>query len=361
MNGQVGYYILIVLIYLGVDVIAVWGFNLQYGTTRVVNLGYILSQAAGAYITAVLSIGRPIPGAGEHYILGARLPFPVPDIVGTLSGGVVGVALGLLVLRRLRQEYAAIVTLVIAVGMVSVVSSAQGLFNGDAGVSGVPTPLSGGGSTGNGGYLILLTVTVVAVALAYWVARCIDRSPLSRALRAVRDNELTAESIGIDTFRARLLVMAVGGCFAGLSGALLVRAVGAWSPGSWSIFEVLVVLTAVVIGGPGNLWGSALGAVLVPLVIGQGILFLPAIGGDATVNSNLQLVVTGIVEICALMLVPNGVLRERVKKATAVGGHVAAQRSRGGSGPSDAEKRTDAREEKEDDPGDLLRNEGSGL
>lgn len=314
MNGQQAlYYVLIILIYFGVDVIAVWGFNLQYGTTRVVNLGYILCQAAGAYIAGVLYIGSPLAGSGETYILGAHLPFPLPQLGGAVAGGVIGFLLGVTVVRRLRQEYVAIVTVVIAVGMVSVVDAAQGIFNGAAGISGVPLPFTGA-TARTSGYVILLGVTAGGVAISYWIVRSVDRAPLSRTLRAVRDNDVTAASVGINPFALRLLVMTLGGVLAGLSGSLLVSAVGAWSPQSWSIFEVLVLLTAVVIGGPGNLMGSALGALLVPIVIGQGILFLPAIGGNPTINANLQLVITGLVEVAAFLVVPEGLIRERKRR-----------------------------------------------
>ena len=78
MSVAYQYYVVTLLVYFGVNAIACWTLNLQYGVSGVLNFAFILFQAAGAYITGVLTLG-PSSGSGfQRYILGASLPFPLP-------------------------------------------------------------------------------------------------------------------------------------------------------------------------------------------------------------------------------------------------------------------------------------------
>ncbi len=72
------FYISTVLVYLGVDVMACWGLNLQYGYTGILNFSFIIYQSAGAYTAAVLTLGPQTAGSFQRYIGGANLPFPLP-------------------------------------------------------------------------------------------------------------------------------------------------------------------------------------------------------------------------------------------------------------------------------------------
>jgi len=83
------FYISTVLIYLGVDVIACWGLNLQFGVAGLVNFAFIIFQAAGAYTAAVLTLGPATKGGFQQYVGGAHWPFPLP----ILAAGLVGAAL----------------------------------------------------------------------------------------------------------------------------------------------------------------------------------------------------------------------------------------------------------------------------
>lgn len=314
MTGATQYYVATIAIYLGVFLIAGWGFNLQYGATGVVNLGYIASQAAGAYIAGVLSLGSAGSSTAQLYVLGANLPFPLPILAGAVAGGGIGLLMGLIALPRLRGEYFAVATLVMAVGLVTFVGEYDPLFNGQAGLSGVPAPIVNTSTPSNMDYWLLTLITAVAVLISLFIVWRIDTSPLSRALRAVRDNDAAASAVGLNPLRIRLFVMTVGGMLAGLSGGLLISATGAFAPNAWSIYEVIVVLTAVVIGGPGNNLGVAVGIFLVTTLIGQGVLFLPALDGTPIIKDNLQLVLIGLLGIWFLWFRPSGLIPERKRR-----------------------------------------------
>jgi branched-chain amino acid transport system permease protein len=130
LGESASYYFASVLLLLFINVIAAWGFDLQYGTTLVVNLAFLASQAAGAYVAAVLTIGPASPAVGEQYLFGAHLPFPVAWLAGIAAGGLLALVLGLVVVPRLNVNGFAIVTLVIGIGLQTTVASWDPLFTG---------------------------------------------------------------------------------------------------------------------------------------------------------------------------------------------------------------------------------------
>ena len=85
-------------------IIAIWGLDLQFGTTGINNFAYIVFQAAGAYTAAILTLGPHTSNGGfQSYVGGTHLPFPLPMLAGAAAGGVLAVPIGLLGLRRLRR------------------------------------------------------------------------------------------------------------------------------------------------------------------------------------------------------------------------------------------------------------------
>ncbi len=117
------FYIATVLVYLGVDVMACWGLNLQYGYTGILNFSFIIYQSAGAYTAAVLTLGPNTAGSFQQYIGGANLPFPLPVIAGGIAGGLLSAVVGVIALRRLRSDYQAMVFLVISLIATAVVTT----------------------------------------------------------------------------------------------------------------------------------------------------------------------------------------------------------------------------------------------
>ena len=136
MSSAVVFYLTTLLVYFGVDLLAVWGLNLQYGVAGVANLAFVLFQAAGAYTAAVLTLG-PSSGNGgfQSYIGGAALPFPLPILAGGAVAGLLSLLVGAVGLRRLRADYLALVMLVVAVIGNELAQSATGLVNGPAGLA----------------------------------------------------------------------------------------------------------------------------------------------------------------------------------------------------------------------------------
>jgi branched-chain amino acid transport system permease protein len=315
MNAT-AYYVVTILVYFGVDVMACWGLNLQYGVAGIYNLGYIVFQSLGAYIYAVLTLG-PASGNGgfQRYIIGASLPFPLALLGAGVAGCLLAVPVGFVTLRRLRSDAQAMVFLVLAVTAALLVETISGLFNGPAGLSLVPAPLTTvGGSPATVGYQwFYVILTAVVVGCVYLIVHRVTSSPLGRALRATRDNDAAAEALGKDVFRLRLGIFVLGSGIAAISGAMFVAFISAWSPGSWAYVETMVFFTAIIIGGTANNLGVTLGALLVPVGFNEATRYLPAIGRPGLIDA-LQWVVIGGLTLLFLWFWPRGIVPERRRR-----------------------------------------------
>ncbi|MBV9167703.1 MAG: branched-chain amino acid ABC transporter permease [Solirubrobacterales bacterium] len=315
MSAATQYYIATIVVYICVNVIGAWGLDLQFGVTGVLNFAFILFQAAGAYTAAMLSLGPASASGGfQHYLVGFKLPFPLPLIGAMLVGGALSAVIGLITLRRLRSDYQAMVMLVISVVATVVAESVVGLANGSAGLSLIPNPAKSltGLTLQTQNWLfvglcvaLMLIVGVLMYGLVY--------SPYGRVLRGVRENEAAVEAMGRSATRARLQVFIIGGALAALSGALLAQFIGAWAPSEWLYPETFVFFTAVIVGGRGSISGVAIGAALVAVGIQQAVQYMP-IGSDPTLLAALEWIITGLLTLIFLWLRPQGLLPERRRR-----------------------------------------------
>jgi len=305
------FYISTVLVYLGVDIMACWGLNLQYGYTGIVNFSFIIYQSAGAYTAAVLTLGPNTTGSFQQYIGGANLPFPLPVIAGGIAGGLLSAVVGAIALRRLRSDYQAMVFLVISLIATAVVTDDVGLFNGPAGLSLIPQPMSTALNLSLVGYRwFYVGLTAVICLIVYAFVWRITSAPLGRSLRAVRDHEQGAAALGKNVHGLRMTSFIAGGVIAGISGAVLVEFISAWSPGGWLYQETFVLFTALIVGGTANNAGAALGALLVPVAFLEGTRFLPQFGPPGLIDA-LQWVAVGLLTLVFLWFRPRGLLPER--------------------------------------------------
>jgi branched-chain amino acid transport system permease protein len=316
MTNAQQYYLTLLLVYLGVDIIAALGLNLQFGVTGILNFAFIIFQSVGAYAYAICTLGPPGPGnlvgAGfQTYFWGTSLPFPIPFLVATAAGAVLSLLVGALILPRLRGDYQAMAFLVVSLIATGVATNQVGLLNGANGLSLVPKPLMDQLGLGLFDYgWFYAGLTAVFCVIAWVLVHRITSSPLGRALRTVRENDQAALALGKDVRRLRMLAFVIGGGLAGLSGALLVGFISAWSPGSWSYAETFVYVTAVIVGGFGSNLGVIIGVLLVPIVFGELTRFLPAFGPPGWVDAG-RFIVYGALTLAFLWFRPRGVFSER--------------------------------------------------
>ena len=243
------------------------GLNIVVGFAGLLALGYIAFYAVGAYAYALL--------ASPHFDL--HLPFWVILPIGALVACLFGVLLGAPTLK-LRGDYLAIVTLgfgeIVRI-FLNNLSRPVNITNGPQGISRID-PFSIGSFSFNQNetlfglmfsgpikyYYILLALLLLAIV----VNLRLQHSRIGRAWEAIREDEVAARAMGIDTTRIKLLAFAMGASFGGIAGGMFAAIQSFISPESFVLVESIMVLSMVVLGGMGNVWGVVLGAVLLSFV-----------------------------------------------------------------------------------------------
>lgn len=243
------------------------GLNIVVGFAGLLDLGYIAFYAVGAYTYALL--------ASPHF--GLHLPFWIILPIGAALACVFGVLLGTPTLK-LRGDYLAIVTLgfgeIVRIFMNNL-SQPFNITNGPQGITLIdPVRLAGVdfrntdtvlGLTFSGPMkyyylLLLLLIGIIVVGLR------LQHSRIGRAWEAIREDEIAAKAVGINTTHVKLLAFAMGASFGGVAGGMFSAMQGFISPESFVLVESVMVLAMVVLGGMGNIWGVLVGAILLSFV-----------------------------------------------------------------------------------------------
>ena len=283
--------------------------NLQWGYTGVFNFGIVAFFMTGAYASALITLDSP--GSFEAYVGGFGLPVPIGWLGGTAAAGVLALIVGLPTLR-LRRDFLAITTIGIAAILRSIANSADGFVNRGRGLNGIPRFLDEL-TSGQDYRWVLLGITLVMLAAVYLLVWSATTSPWGRVLRAIRDNEETAQAAGKDTVNFRMQSFVLGGMIMGLAGAIWAHRVGTIAPDSFKdLFGTFLVWTMVTVGGSGNNRGVVLGALVVgffwfgtPLIQGD----LPSFLGNRVFM--LRQFMIGLLIVVFLLLRPQGILREQ--------------------------------------------------
>ncbi len=258
------------------------GLNLVVGYAGMLDLGFAAFFAIGAYTTGLLAVDL-------HWPILATIP---PAIAVALVGAVfVGVPT-----LRLRSDYLAVVTL----GFGEIIQEIVNNLNqtgGPEGISGIP-PLRVGGwvvTSTSGYYELFLVLVVLFVA----VSARVRHSKLGRAWLAIREDEDTAQAMGIKVRRYKLYAYMAGSVFGSITGSLYGPAFIAIAPPSFGFSESLLVVMAVSIGGMGSIWGALLG--------GGVVIAFPEIFRQF---SQARLLVFGFALVLIMVLRPRGVWPE---------------------------------------------------
>ena len=235
-----------------------------------------------------------------------------------IVGGLVALPFTFLVGRRLRGDFAAVGLLVTAVMANLLVTNYRPAA--ERGRRALPGPGAAAGRVQPAvpGYQWLYAaVTLVLAAAVYWLVRRVTESPYGRSLRAMRDNDVVADSLGKNLLSLRTAMLVLGGALAGLSGAILVGFITLWAPSAWGYAETIVLFAAVIIGGAGNHRGAVLGAILVPVAFEEATRYIPSIPGKPGLVDDLQWVAIGLLIVLFLWFRPQGVLPERRRRTAA--------------------------------------------
>jgi branched-chain amino acid transport system permease protein len=245
------------LVFATVFAIISLGLNLQWGFTGLFNVGVAGFVAIGAYTSALLTT----PKAADR-LAGLGWPVSVGMIAATLVTGLAGLLVGATVLR-LRRDYLAITTFGIAVAIQTVANNATPLTGGPFGVQFIPKPMQTWMGTGLPWTLAYLAVALGLLGLVYLAIEKLVDSPWGRVLRAIREDEETASSVGKRAFLFRLQSFVIGSMLMGLGGALYAHFVGFIAPEDFLPILTFQLWAMLIVGGAGNNRGAIAGAFLV--------------------------------------------------------------------------------------------------
>ncbi len=270
--------------------------NFQWGLGGMVNFGLAGLYALGAYSCALLMLKA---GANTFFAtVGAMV------IVGAVCA-----ATALVTLRVAEEDYFAIVTLGVGEMLRLVVLNEDWLTAGALGLSGIPRPLSGVVAPQYYQYF-LLALSVALLLGTVWFLNVIARSPFGRIVRAVREDDMVAATLGKNVLWARVRIFAIGGAFIGLAGSLHAFYYQYIDPTQFSTIVIAYAFMAVIAGGRGAHRGTILGAAAVMLLL-EGSRFLkeliPVLDSDQL--AAIRIIIIGVGLIALLIFRPQGFLR----------------------------------------------------
>ena len=293
--------------------IVVLGLNLQWGFTGLFNVGVAGFVALGAYTSALLTTPEVAGRLG-----GLGLPVAVGWIGAMGVSGLAGLVVGAIALR-LRHDYLAITTFGVAVTIQLVANNATVLTGGPFGVQFIPKPLQSWLGTGLPWTLGYLALALGLLAIVYLALEQLVRSPWGRVLRAIREDEAAAASLGKRPFVFRLQSFVIGSMLMGLGGAVYAHFVGYIAPEDFLPILTFQLWAMLIVGGSGNNRGAVLGAFVVwTFWAAAGSLlrgWVPQ--AEQARAAALQVVLIGVLIAFMLVLRPRGLIGEQVEVSRA--------------------------------------------
>jgi branched-chain amino acid transport system permease protein len=344
MTGGNGLFLVSTAADAGVYILLALGLNVVVGFAGLLDLGYAAFFAIGAYTYAMLASSRLGATPLHHEV---HIPFWLLLLVAVGVAALFGLLLGAPTLR-LRGDYLAIVTLGFGEIVPRVFRNLASWTAGVNGISGLDAPTLPGWIDGPWAglpfgitrdfqfidptqfYVVMVMLLVIVVILI----NNLHRSRLGRAWMAIREDEVAAASMGINTVTTKLLAFAIGASFSGFAGCFYGAKLSLVSPENFSFVVSVTILLMVVLGGMGNVPGVMVGALLIYITDFYFLTNLPSWSGSVasslglgTLNQphgawtglpdeaqRLIYLVFGLILVTVMLLRPQGLLPSRVRQ-----------------------------------------------
>ena len=314
------------------------GLNIVAGFAGLLDLGYVAFYAFGAYTAAFFA--SPHFGSVSFILFsntlpgfpGIHLPFWILVPLGMLIAATFGVLLGAPTLR-LRGDYLAIVTLgfgeIVPVvfknlasvnfdlGPIHLVDA--NLTGGNLGINPIDAPVFFGIKFGSSSGIAAVYLGLILLLGAITIARNLERSRMGRAWIAIREDEVAAEMMGINTVRTKLLAFGLGASFAGIGGVLQASYQGVTSSDFFQFSTSILVLIMIIVGGIGNIWGVLVGTLALVFVDKTFLPYLgqrfAAISPDLPNPSQFNFLIFGVILVVMMRFRPEGFIPSRQRAA----------------------------------------------
>lgn len=245
-----GDYYIDVMIMAGIYILLALGLNIIVGFAGLLNLGFAAFYAIGAYTYAL---------ANTKLGLGFWASLPFSALFSTFFGFLLSIPA-----LRLRGDYLAIVTLGFGEIVRLLLNNWDSLTNGPNGITGIKPPLFFGISLERPNlyyYLVLISVVIAII-----IIRRIECSKIGRAWVAIKENEIAASTLGINTTKYKIYAFSFGTFWAGIAGILFSAKMRFISPESFTFLESILILSMVILGGLGNTYGTVIGAFILVIL-----------------------------------------------------------------------------------------------
>ena len=265
-----------ILVLCAMNVLLALSLNLVMGYTGQLNLGQSAFFGIGAYVSTIL-----IKTYGWNFWLAA--------LVAVASAGLVGIALAAFAVR-LRGHYLAIASLGFAVITYQVLINWESVTQGVRGIYGILPPVPNA---------VALFYLVAGIAAAvYLLLDNLVRSPVGDTLRAIREDEISAASLGVNAAIWKAFAFGLGAAIAGLAGVFYPGFVGTLVPDAFGIIESFTMMAMVIVGGMGTMIGPVIGAVV--------LTFLPELLRGF---GELRLMIYGVALTLVVLFMPGGIVQ----------------------------------------------------
>lgn len=266
-------YYLQILIMIGINIILAIGLNLITGFTGQLSLGHATFMGIGAY-------------GATLFTLKLQFPFILSILVGALIAAFFGFIIGVPTLR-LRGDYLAIATLGFGEIIKNILLNME-ITGGPMGLRGIPKVTNI--------YIVITSVVLVTFSL-----NRIMHSRVGKSFIAIREDELAAEAMGINTTRYKILSFTIGAFYAGIAGGLYAFFFRYINPTDFGFMRSIEILCMVVLGGMGNTYGAMLGAAIITVLPELLRSLSPTI-------SQYRMVIYGITLVVLMIVRPQGIL-----------------------------------------------------
>ncbi len=229
------------------------GLNIVVGLAGLLDLGYVAFYAVGAYAYGLL-----------NYHFGVSFWVALP--IGAALGALFGIILGFPVLR-LRGDYLAIVTLAFGEIIRLIMQNWNEFSFGPSGIANIPRPsVPGIEMSFETNTIFIYFLMIVLTLLTVFVINRLQNSRIGRAWIAMREDEIACQAMGIDKTKTKLTAFALGATWAGMAGVVFAAKTTFINPDCFTIWESIIILCVVVLGGMGSITGVILGALILILI-----------------------------------------------------------------------------------------------
>jgi len=249
-------YLIHILILICIYIVLAVSLDLAVGFTGMLNMGHVAFFGIGAYTSALLVL--------------AGVPFWIGLIAGAILAGIAGFILALPT-SKLRGDYLALATLGFAFIIESFMKNWVSVTRGPLGLPGIPRPSFFGFTISSQlGYLIFAFIVMLICVL---LIVKIEKSPFGRMLEAVRDDDVAAKTLGKNVRMTRSLGLIVSAFFAGIAGCLYAHYISFIDPTTFSLLEVILLFSIIIVGGLGSSKGAIVGTIIL-LILPEPLRFL---------------------------------------------------------------------------------------